>query len=73
MLDYVNKTLLCTFNNTEIIRHDRTYTNTKVFKVSQYDFGNIETTKIEQWPSFKAHRRNGLRGRPKRKVPLATR
>ena len=73
MRDYVNKTLLCTFINTEVIRHDRPCTNIKVPNVSQYDFGNIETTKIEQWLSFKAHRPNGLRGRPKRKVLLATR
>ena len=73
MRDYVNKTLLCTFKNTEVIRHDRPCTNNKVPKASQYDFGNIETTKISQWPSFKAHRRSGLRGRPKRKVLLATR
>ena len=45
MRDYVNKTLLCTFNNTELIRHDRTYTNTKVSKVSQYDFGNLKPPK----------------------------
>ena len=46
MRDYVNKTLLCTFQNTEVIRHDRPCTNTKVPKVSKYDSGNIEPTKI---------------------------
>ena len=46
MRDYVNKTLVCTIKNTEVIRHDRPCTNIKVPNVSQYDFGNIETTKI---------------------------
>ena len=45
MRDYVNKTLVCTIKNTEVIRHDRPCTNTKVPKALQYDLEILKPPK----------------------------